>query len=79
MRGKEELDEALLCLGFRFDPQTGGYRKRGSCGNDDMWVSATQAREALAAAENDQTWVEDDVEALSESIAQSLIAAGIGE
>ena len=41
--------EAMLAAGWRYDPKTDGWRKRTADGM--LWVSAEQARVALAAAE----------------------------
>lgn len=73
MRTRAELDIAMAELGFRPDRNCGGYRRAA------QWVSAAQARGALAAAEADISWTSDDVEPLSESLARSLTQAGIPE
>lgn len=83
MRSKVELDSAMERVGFKFDPATGGYRKELprrhplALSSETLWVSSVQAREALRAAENDQSWTEEDVEPLSETLARRLVAAGI--
>lgn len=82
---KLDLDAAMLQAGFVPDSDVGGYRKRTRVQDpnsnysrvEDLWVSEIQARAALAAAEHDVSWTEDDIEPLSETLARSLKESGI--
>lgn len=76
MKTKQELDEVMKRMGFRPDLETGGYLRNSDAVR--LRVSEIQAREALQAAERDEAWTEDDIEPLSESLARTLIEAGIG-